>query len=133
MLDEGGVGAVAGLGGVDAQVDGEPPLAQHEDAVGQGDRLVDLVGDEQHGRAVAEEQLAHEVLHLDPGEGVEGGERLVEQQQLGLAHQGAGERHPLRLAARQGGRPGAGVVGEPDLVERPGPGRPHRRPVGAAR
>ena len=33
---------------------------------------------------------------------IERGERLVEQQQLGLQHQGAGKRHALLLAARKG-------------------------------
>ena len=48
---------------------------------------------------------------------VERGDRLIGQDQLGLLHQGAGDAHPLLLAA--GERVGAHVrlVGQPDLLQ----------------
>ena len=39
--------------------------------------------------------------HLHPDLGVEIGQRLVEQQDVGVQHQRAGQRHPLLLAARE--------------------------------
>ena len=50
-------------------------------------------------------EVADELLHAQPGERVERGERLVEQEQLRIAHQRARQRDPLRLTARQRGRP----------------------------
>ena len=41
-----------------------------------------------------------------PGAGVEGGQRLVEQQHPGLGGERPGQRHPLGLPARQRGRAG---------------------------
>ena len=59
------------------------------------------MGDVQHGQA----QLQVEPLQLDPHvlaqAGVEVGQRLVEQQQRRMAHDGAGHRHPLLLPAGQ--------------------------------
>ena len=57
-------------------------------------------------------------VHPDAGERVERAERLVEQQQLGLADERPGERGPLRLAARQRLGPVVLVAVEPDLGER---------------
>ncbi len=39
--------------------------------------------------------------HLDPDLGVEVRERLVEEQDVGVEHEGAGQGHPLLLAARE--------------------------------
>ncbi len=39
------------------------------------------------------------ILHLHPYLAVEGGEGFVEQEHLGLVDQGAGQSHPLGLAA----------------------------------
>ena len=61
-------------------------------------------------------QLDDQLVHLDPGQRVEGAERLVEQQQVGLADQGAGQRDPLGLTAGQRQRPGVVLLGEADLA-----------------
>ena len=76
-------------------------LVEDEHPVGQRERLVDVVGDEQDRRLVALPELGDEGVHLDPGQRVQRAERLVEQQQVGLADQGAGQRHALRLPAGQ--------------------------------
>ncbi len=69
------------------------------DLVGQRQRLGLVVGDIDEGDAGAALQL----LQLDPHAlaqlGVEIGERLVEQQDLRLDHEAAGERDALLLAA----------------------------------
>ena len=58
---------------------------------------------------------------------VERAERLVEQEQAGLGRQRAGQRHPLRLAARQRRHAAALEAGQPDQGEQLGhPGRGSR-------
>ncbi|WP_162689081.1 hypothetical protein [Streptomyces sp. ICC1] len=49
------------------------------------------MGDQQHRAAAPLPQFGDELLGLDPGQGVQRTERLVQQQQIGLAHQGAGQ------------------------------------------
>lgn len=99
----------------------KPAVAQYGDPVGEPYGLVHVVGDEEDGGPVLPAQLTHQVLHLQPGQGVECGERLVEQQQFGFADQGAGEGDALRLAAGEGGGPGVGVPFETDLGQGPQP------------
>ena len=45
------------------------------------------------------DELPHEGEELAPDRGVEAGDRLVGEQQAGLHHDGAGDHHPLALAA----------------------------------
>ena len=66
----------------------------------------DRVGDQQGGgRPLGPDPLQLEVEAL-AGHLVERAERLVEQQDLGVDHQGPGDGHPLAHAARQLGRAG---------------------------
>ncbi len=58
------------------------------------------------------------VVEREPGDLVERGERLVEQQQFGFGDQGAGDRHPHPHAARELVRIGALEPGEPDRAQR---------------
>jgi hypothetical protein len=71
----------------------------HQHAFGQRHRLDLVVGDEQRGDA----ELAVQGLDLQPRLraqlGVEVGQRLVEQEDLGLAHDRAAHRDALALAA----------------------------------
>ena len=85
--------------------------AHRDDAIGDGRRLVGVVGHEhrrRRRRAQDPGQLGGEaVVQL----AVEPGERLVEQDRAGCRGQGAGHRHPLGLAAAQlGHRPRAEAV-----------------------
>ena len=73
-------------------------VAHHDDPVGERDGFIDVVGDEQHGRVVLAAQRAHQIMHPQPGDRVQRGERLVEQHQLRLRDQRAGQRDPLRLS-----------------------------------
>jgi hypothetical protein len=66
-------------------------------------------------RAPEVEQM---ILQVAPGEGVERGERLVQQQHFRLRHQRARNRDPLRLPAGQFARPGIGLVGKADPRQR---------------
>ena len=54
-------------------------------------------------------------LHLHPELGVQVGQRLVQQQNGGMGHQGAGQGHPLLLAA--GELPGIALVHAGELYQ----------------
>ena len=81
---------------------------------------LDLVVGDEDGRdaerldAAARNSHAHQVAQL----GVEVGQRLVEQQQVRLVHQRAGQRHPLLLAAAQQRRRAIGQMAELHARER---------------
>ena len=78
---------------------GDAAAEHHHDAVGHGHRLGLVMGDVDGGDADAPLQVADEDPHLLAQLGVEIGERLVEQQDLRLDHQRAGQRDALLLAA----------------------------------
>ncbi len=79
----------------------EAPAFHHTDAVGERHRLLRVVGDDDEAGAEPPLDRPQLPLRLLPQGAVEGAQRLVEQQQLRLACQSAGERHPLPLPARQ--------------------------------
>ena len=85
------------------------PLVEHHQPVGEGEGVDGVVGDDHGGSRRSRPGAALEVAtDLGPGGGVEGGEGLVEQEDLGLGGQGPGQGHPLGLAAGElaaGGRP----------------------------
>ena len=60
-----------------------------------------VVGDEEVGDAVVLLDVAHQVEDLGPERHVEGGDRFVAHDQLGLERQRARDRDPLQLAAGQ--------------------------------
>jgi hypothetical protein len=70
------------------------------DPVAQPFSLLHVVCGEQYGAALGLE-LLDQVPELAAGLGVETGGRLVEEEQLRIAHQGAGQGHPLLLPARE--------------------------------
>jgi hypothetical protein len=114
-LEEAGIVALPGDVLFEGNVHHEPALPQDQDAIGEAQGLLDVVGDQQDGWLVCPAEGRHQVLHLQAREGIERGERLVEEQQLRLANQGAGQGHPLGLAARQGPWPSPDVTGEAHL------------------
>ena len=85
---------------------------QHDDAVGHGHRLDLVVGDVDHGRAELLVQFADFEPHVDAQRGVEVGQRLVEQEGLRLAHDGAADGDALALAAGELARLAVEIVGE---------------------
>ena len=77
------------------------------------------MGDDDHGRAVFVGVALHEREDDPPRLGIEGGRRLVGEDQAGAGREGAGDRHALALAA---GEPLGGVVdpvAELELREQP--------------
>ena len=72
---------------------------EEDDALGQVEGFVEIVGDQQDGFADAGEQVAQHGLHLGAGEGIERAEGLVHQQDAGIGGEGAGEADALALAA----------------------------------
>ena len=64
-------------------------------------------------------ELVDEVPELPPGLGIEPGRRLVEEQEVGIADERAGEREPLLLSPRQRADPRVALfleLDEPDRV-----------------
>ena len=76
-------------------------MAQHGHLVRHGKGLVLVVGDEDGRGPGPAQHVVHLAAHAGAQAGVERGERLVEQDDLGIGGQGAGERHALLLAARE--------------------------------
>src|SRR3546814_17489905 len=74
------------------------------DAVGQADRFVEVVGDEDDGFAQHRLQAQELVLHLAADQRVERRERLVEEPDLRPHRQRAGDADEMLLAARQTAR-----------------------------
>jgi hypothetical protein len=69
--------------------------------VAQARGLADVVGDQHHRLGQAREQPPELLLELRAHDGVEGAERLVEQQDRRVQHEGAHQPHPLALAAAE--------------------------------
>src|SRR5262249_35382811 len=85
------------------------PAVEHLDPAAAAGGQRRMGGDQQRGGAVRPGGVDQRVDDRGAGLGVEIAGRLVGQQQLWTARRGAGQRHPLLLAARQL----AGIVGEP--------------------
>ena len=111
------------------------PRRHDHDAVGERDRLFEIVGDEQHRLAVGAPQIEQQIAHDLPRLRVERAERLVHQQDLRIADQHLREPDALALAAGEHVRIAVGEGGEADALEpilraraslaacRPSPGR----------
>ena len=102
-------------------------LVQHDDLVGDLERLLLVVGDEQAGDVDLVVEPAEPGAELVADLGVEGAEGLVEQQHLGPRRQRPRQGHPLALAARELRRDSA------RRSRRAGPGRAARRPAPGSR
>src|SRR5262249_38093374 len=103
-----------------------PPTLDEQDATRGMTRVLRLMADEEQGEAEIAAQRLDEIQHLAPLGRAEGSEGLVQQQERALAHQAAGERHALALAARELARQPRLEAGQPDMIEGradTGPGR----------
>ena len=109
------------------EVGDDPALAQHHDAVGQPEHLIDVVaGQQDRGALLA--QPGDELLDLSRLHHPERGGGLVQGQQPGFAAHGPGHGHQLALAAGQRTDLAGGVTQrDAQAVEQGG-----RRPVEAA-
>ena len=74
-------------------------VLQDGDPVAQAQGLVQIVGDEDDGLVQFRLQSQQLVLHFMADERIQGGERLVHQQDLGVRGQRAGQTHALLHAA----------------------------------
>ena len=94
------------------------PVVHHRDAVADVPDDVEVVGDEEVGDAGALLDLHEQVQHAGLGGQVQGADRLVADDQLGVAGQGAGDGDALALAAGELPRqPARGVGGQVHLVQ----------------
>ena len=91
------------------------------------ERLELVVGDVDHGRADAVVQPPQLDAHVGAQRWVEVGQRLVEQEDGRSADEGAGQRHPLPLAAGELGRAAAEQLLAADEL---GDGGDASRPLG---
>ena len=94
--------------------------AQQDHPVGQLERLVDVVGHEQHRGGCRGVDVEQQVLHAHPGQRVERRERLVEQQHARVACQGTGQRRSLGHAAGHLPWPVPGERRQADELQQPG-------------
>ena len=95
----------------------DPAVLQHDDIVGDRGDVLRVVG-HQHRRAAEVAEVPRQVgAHLIPDLDVERGHRLVEHQHLGVGGERAGQRDPLRLAARQLRRMPVGQVVELEALQ----------------
>ena len=106
----------------------DPPTADHDELVGDDLDLAEQVGREEH-RAALVGEMAQQAAHPVDALGVEAVGRLVEDEDLGVAHERTGQPEPLTHAERVVAHAAAGlVVGEADEAEHlldPALGHPH--------
>src|SRR5262245_16189455 len=101
----------------DDVLDAGGPRREHDDAVGEEDRFVDLMGDEQRGGLGAREDLQQFPLQEFARLRVERRERLVEQQELRLDRESARDIDALAHAAGELVRIVLGKAAQPDQID----------------
>ncbi len=89
------------------QLADDPSGEQHDDAIGEGEQLVEVLGDQQH-TATGLAQPAQLVVDVGVGTDVEAAGRLGGDEGPGRAGQRPGQEDLLQVAA---GQPAGGVVG----------------------
>ena len=92
----------------------DAPVLHDGDAVGEADRLVEIMGDEHDGLLQHRLEAEKLVLHFTPDQGIEGGERLVEKPDVRVGGERAGDADALLLAAGELVRQIAFTALEPD-------------------
>ncbi len=83
---------------------------QRDDPVGQNDRLVHIVGDQDTGFLVGFPDVFDLIRQIGAGQRVQRRQRFVQQQNLGAHRQGTGDVHTLAHTTRQFGRTARGRV-----------------------
>jgi hypothetical protein len=92
-------------------------VVEDRDPVRHRERFLLVVGHVHRGDAEILLQLADLGAHLQAHFRVEVGERLIEQEDLGIQHQSAGERHALLLPARELPRVALAEAAQPQIVQ----------------
>ena len=77
----------------------DAPVLHDGDAIGEPDRLVEIVGDEHDGLLQHRLQPEELVLHLTPDQGIERGKRLVEKPDVRVGGERTGDADTLLLSA----------------------------------
>ena len=95
---------------------GDVAGADVELAVQEGAEFAELVQDDEDGRAFGL-CVGDDVRQARPGGGVDSGHRLVHDEQLGAAYEGARDEDALGLATREDVHGGVGAVGHADALE----------------
>jgi hypothetical protein len=93
-----------------------PAAVDHRDVVGQPVRLLQVLGGEQQGGAVAD-QLADDVPEREAAARVQPGGRLVQEQHLGAADQAGAQVEAAAHPARVGLDRAVGGVGELEALQ----------------
>src|SRR5260370_1409463 len=104
-------------GGRHALVADQKTVGDAQDTIAAA-RQRHVMSDQDQGRAVGARQLEQQIHHLLAGRAVEIAGRLVGQQELGTAHEGARHGDPLLLAARELRRIVADAMAEADPFKR---------------
>ena len=92
-------------------------FAEHHDAVADADRFLQLMRDQDRGRAAFARQREKGLAQFRRGHLVEMAEGLVGQHDVGLDREGARDRHALAHAAGQLVRKGVGELAKAEPVE----------------
>src|SRR5581483_25811 len=114
-----GVVEAAGTGNVDAELvdDAARAAGEHQHPVTEADGLPHVVGDEDDDDPGLLPHPLELVVEQVAGDGVEGPERLVHEEDGGVLGDGPGQGHPLAHAARQLVGPLRAVALEPHHAE----------------
>ena len=111
------------------------PCREHDHAPAQPQRLVHVVGDQQHRARLGVQRLAQPALQLLAGDRVQAAERLVQQQHRLAGEQRAQEGDPLAHPAGESRRPLLCEPLQPEPLEqrqRLGPGRSRGVPASSS-
>ncbi len=90
---------IAAVQDIRLALQGDAPRVDEEHLIGDELGILGVVRDHQHGDALLAGKAGDLRQHLPPQGRIEGREGLVQQQQRPAPHQGAGQPHPLLLAA----------------------------------
>ncbi len=85
----------------DVEVEADLAVLYQDHPIGNGHGFADVVGHQQYGETMLLPKALDQLLHFDPGQGIQRSQRFVEQQQSRAVNQGAGQGHALFLATGQ--------------------------------
>ena len=115
--------ADAPLEGVGGALGHQSTVVDDADPVGQLVGLLQVLGRQEDGHVELAVQAPHLLPHAHPAHGVETSRRLVEEQHLGVVHEGGGDveptLHPSRIRADRAPEGVADVDQPGQVVEAP--------------
>ena len=115
QLDEAGIAPMARIGKIDGDVGDDARRARPEDDDALARNSASSTSCVTRSAVNPLRCQRHEfVLHGEAGQRIELAERLVEEEELRIVHEGAGQRHALGHAAGELVRIGGGEAVEPD-------------------